>query len=130
MALTTASFDSSVFTYKIVSQSDTVATANIDVTGGKSGIIYAIDVDNGRNTACAIKFTLTNTAPVVGTTSPDLVTWHTAGQRAQYNFPAGLAYTVLSFWATVEEGDEGTTAPSGAYTNHTSGKLIVTFTTS
>tara|TARA_R100000234_G_C4944696_1_gene154537 strand:+ start:72 stop:464 length:393 start_codon:yes stop_codon:yes gene_type:complete len=130
MALTTASFDSSVFTYKIVDQSDTVATANIDVTGGKSGNIYAIDIDNGRNVSCAIKFTLTSATPVVGTTSPDIVVWHTAGQRTQYLMPAGLAFTVLSFWATTEEADSGTTAPSGAYSNHATGKLIVTVTTS
>jgi hypothetical protein len=132
MTLKTNAFDSNTFTYKIVFQDDTLATANIDVTQGQAGSIQSIDFDNGRNTNAYLKLTLTDKTPVVGTTSPDIMFYSTAGTNNRWYMPDGIAFTTLSFWATTAGADNATTSPSGAASPSTNAldQVIVTLVTS
>ena len=122
MAFKIAKFDSSVFTHTLIT--DTVlsgsgggtATVDIDMTQGDAGSVLFIDLDNqwsgGR---VYFKMTFTNTAPVVGTSVPDLIIPVNASTGTRWLIPEGIPFTNLSMWAVTSGLDNATTAPSGNF---------------
>ncbi len=111
MALSAALFDSSVLAYKIVKQTITNSTANIDVTS-ESGSLYSIKIVNASSSNGYFKLTLSESAPTVGTTAPDLMIRADSGQTKQWAIPSGLPFTKLSFWCVTGPTDANTTSPT------------------
>ena len=111
MAISAALFDSTVLTYKIVKQTITNATANIDVTS-ESGNLHAISVVNGSSSNAYVKITLTEGAVTVGTTVPQIVLRVNASQSRRWSIPSGVAFSALSFWAVTGSPDANTTSPT------------------
>ena len=113
MAITSAIFDSTVLGYKIVKQTITNATPNIDVTT-ESGNLHEISVVNGSSSNAYAKFTLTESAVTVGTTVPQIVLRVNAGQSRRWSIPSGVSFTKLSFWAVTGSPDSNTTSPTNS----------------
>ena len=111
MAITSAIFDSTVLAYKIVKQTITNATPNIDVTA-ESGNLHEISLINGSTTNTWVKFTLTENAVTVGTTVPQIMLRINAGDSRRWSIPGGVAFTKLSFWAVTAPTDANTTSPT------------------
>ena len=111
MAITSALFDSTVLSYKIVKQTITNATPNIDVTA-ESGNLHEISIVNGSSSNAYVKFTLTEGAVTVGSTVPQIVLRVNASQSRRWSIPAGVAFTQLSFWAVTGSPDANTTSPT------------------
>lgn len=130
MTLKINAFDSNTFTYKIIQQDDTVATANIDVTQGVAGSLQSIEISNGHTSAAVLKITLTETAPVVGTTVPDIMIALPGEGTTNLEMPDGIPFTTLSFWATTSEADDGAASPTGAGNTNASDTTIITLVTS
>lgn len=106
---------SSPFAYRIISDTDSDATAEENITG-TSGSFYSIEIDNTANgTACHTKLHdgLPDGGVVVGTTDPNWVFFCPASSKTLYTFPDGIAFsTALNMWTVVEAGTGGTTSPS------------------
>ena len=111
MALSSAQFDSTVLTYKIIKQTITNATANVDVTS-ESGRLYEISLVNGSSSNAYFKLTLSDEAVTVGTTLPEMMIRVNAAESKRWHIPAGLAFTRLSFWAVTGPTDSNTTSPT------------------
>lgn len=111
MAISSAIFDSSVLSYKIVKQTITNATPNIDVTT-EPGNLHEISIINGSSSNAYVKFTLTESAVTVGTTVPQIVLRVNSATSRRWSIPAGLAFTKLSFWAVTGSPDSNTTSPT------------------
>ena len=111
MALSSAQFDSTVLTYKIIKQTITNATPNVDVTS-ESGRLYEISLVNGSSSNAYFKLTLTDEAVTVGTTLTEMMIRVNAAESKQWHIPGGLAFTRLSFWAVTGPTDNNTTSPT------------------
>ena len=111
MALNAAIFDSTVLGYKIVKQTITNATANIDVTA-ESGSLYDVSIANASSSNAYIKFTLTEGTVTVGTTAPQIMFYVPAGESRKWSIPSGVAFSKLTFWAVTGNGDGSTTSPT------------------
>jgi len=111
MALSAAQFDSSVLNYKIIKQTITNATANVDVTS-EAGNLIQITCVNGSSDNVYLKITITETSITVGTTVPEMMLRVNAGETKRWSIPAGLPFTKLSFWAVTGPTDANTTAPT------------------
>ena len=111
MALSAAQFDSSVLAYKIIKQTITNATANVDVTS-ESGSLYSIKIVNASSSNGYVKLTLSEAAPTVGTTVPELMIRANSGETKQWSIPSGLPFTKLSFWCVTGPTDANTTSPT------------------
>lgn len=98
---------------KIITDSDTNATAVNNVTGG-APIVYLIEITNGS--AQVVHFKIFDAgAPTVGTTAPNFVLPVPAGASISVAFPSGMTLnTGLSYACVQEEADTGTTDPSSA----------------
>ena len=121
MALTVTGFSNTALTYKLAAETNGGDTLSADIFGG-SGTLYAIDFDNqSTSNAAYLKIKLTSGTISVGTTEPDLMfklaaaagTNASQASRTSIQFPAGLAFSQLSFWitdaaATSDTGDPGT----------------------
>ena len=111
MALSAAQFDASVLAYKIVKQTITNSTANVDVTS-EPGSLYCIKIANGSASTAYTKVTLAEAAPTVGTTPPDMMIRVNSGATTKWEIPAGLPFTKLSFWCVTGPTDADTTSPT------------------
>jgi hypothetical protein len=111
MAISSAIFDSTVLSYKIVKQTITNATANIDVTA-ESGDLYEISIVNGSSSNAYVKFALTENSVTVGTTVPQIVLRVNSSTTRRWSIPGGVAFTKLSFWAVTGSPDANTTSPT------------------
>ena len=111
MALSSAQFDSTVLTYRIIKQTITNATPNVDVTS-ESGRLYEISLVNGSSSNAYFKLTLTDEAVTVGTTLPEMMIRVNAAESKRWSIPGGLPFTRLSFWAVTGPTDNNTTAPT------------------
>ena len=69
MALSAAQFDATVLKYKIVKQTITNSTPNIDVTS-EPGSLYSIKVVNASSSNSYVKLTISESSVTVGTTLP------------------------------------------------------------
>lgn len=121
MALKIAKFDSSIFTHTIISDTALsgsgggTATINIDLTQGDSGNLIGIDLTNAHGATMYFKLTLTNTAPVVGTSEPDIMLPVDGSSSSNWIIPEGIPFTNLSIWATTSSGTNATVAASAAF---------------
>jgi hypothetical protein len=98
-------------TYKIVNDSDSNATAEVNVTGG-SGRIYSIRIKNDASSnASYVKFKLTTGTTTVGTTEPDMMLIARASVDEKYIFPGGLPFDQLTFWSTATSATNNSGAP-------------------
>ena len=111
MALSSAQFDSTVLTYRIIKQTITNATPNVDVTS-ESGSLYEIFLVNGSSSNAYLKMSINDAAITVGTTTPELMIRVNAGESKRWSIPGGLPFTRLSFWAVTGPTDNNTTAPT------------------
>tara|TARA_R100001224_G_scaffold107781_1_gene83404 strand:+ start:462 stop:839 length:378 start_codon:yes stop_codon:yes gene_type:complete len=111
MALSSAQFDSTVLTYRIIKQTITNATPNVDVTS-ESGRLYEISLVNGSSSNAYFKLTLSDEAVTVGTTLPEMMIRVNAAESKRWYIPGGLAFTRLSFWAVTGPTDNNTTSPT------------------
>jgi len=117
MTLKVTGFNSTAATYKIVNDADSDENAETDVTGS-AGTIYMVDITNGAATNTSyVKFKLTAGAATVGTTEPDMMLVCGPNTSEQYNFPAGLDFTQLTFWTTRNPETSDTTAPNATIVN-------------
>jgi len=111
MALSASQFESAILTYKIIKQTITNATGNVDVTA-EAGNLYEISLVNGSSSNAYFKLTLTDEAVVVGTTIPELMIRVNAAESKRWHIPNGLPFTRLSFWAVTNPTDNNTTSPT------------------
>lgn len=125
MALSSAQFDNTVLTYKIIKQTITNATANVDVTS-ESGKLYEISLVNNSSSNAYFKATLDDDAVTPGTTIPELMIRVNAAESKRWHIPAGLSFTKLSFWAVTNPTDNNTTSP----TLNSGNGLVTTLVTS
>tara|TARA_R100001126_G_scaffold78201_1_gene46787 strand:- start:3107 stop:3484 length:378 start_codon:yes stop_codon:yes gene_type:complete len=125
MALSSAQFDSTVLTYKIIKQTITNATANVDVTS-ESGRLYEISLVNSSSSNAYFKATLSDDVVTPGTTIPELMIRVDSGESKRWHIPDGLAFTKLSFWAVTNPTDNNTTSP----TLNSGNGLVTTLVTS
>tara|TARA_R100001082_G_scaffold98939_1_gene67433 strand:- start:807 stop:1178 length:372 start_codon:yes stop_codon:yes gene_type:complete len=113
MALNVHGFENgATSSYKIVQETSSGTTLVENATGG-SGRIYCITLTNTDNSNGGFtKFFLSSaTTPTVGTTEPDLLLVCGSNTTERYEFPAGLPFTVLSFYTSRELATSDTTAP-------------------
>ena len=125
MALSGSQFDSSVLTYKIVKQTVTNSTPNIDVTS-EPGSLYEIVLVNGSSSNAYWKATISENAVTVGQTVPEMMIRTNAGETKRWTIPSGLAFTKLSFWAVTGPTDADTTSPT---LNNAAGLSVTLVTT-
>jgi hypothetical protein len=111
MTLSAAQFDATVLKYKIVKQTITNATPNIDVTS-EPGSLYSIKVVNGSSSTGYFKLTISESSVTVGTTVPEMMMKVAAAETKQWAIPEGLSFTKLSFWCVTDSADSNTTSPT------------------
>ena len=111
MALSAAQFDASVLNYKIVKQTITNSTPNIDVTS-EPGSLYSIKVVNASSSNSYVKLTISESSVTVGTTLPEMMIRVNAAETKQWAIPDGLSFTKLSFWCVTGPTDNNTTSPT------------------
>ena len=111
MALSAAQFDASVLNYKIVKQTITNSTPNIDVTS-EAGSLYSIKMANLSSSNAYVKLTISESAVTVGTTVPDMMIRVNSSETKQWAIPEGLPFTKLSFWCVTGPTDADTTSPT------------------
>ena len=121
MTLKVTGFKSTGATYKIVHDADSITSGapalNEDVLG-TSGKIYSIDITNSAGTHTSYtKFKLTSGTVTVGTTEPDMVILCGPSTSEQYQFPAGLDFTQLTFWTTRNGETADATVPNSTVIN-------------
>ena len=120
MALKTAEFNSTILPYKVVYESalsgtnSGTATAQVDVTQGVAGKLYAIDVITAVSAPVYLKMTLTETSVAVGTTNPQLMLKSGVSKSVRYTIPEGVDFTVLSMWCVTASAVNATTGPGAA----------------
>jgi len=112
VSLTVTGFSTGSLSYKIAHEDNASDTPSTDIFGG-AGTLYAIDVNQTSNSICYLKMKITAGEVTVGTTKPDLMFEIPSSGAATINFPAGLAFSQLSFWVTDaapydDTGDPGT----------------------
>jgi len=112
MSLTVTGFSTSSLSYKIAHEDNASDSASTDIFGGP-GTLFAIDVNQTTSTICYLKMKITSGTVTIGTTQPDLMFEIPSSGAATINFPAGLAFSQLSFWVTDapaydDTGDPGT----------------------
>ena len=112
MALTVSGFSSANLTYKLAYDDNISATSPGTDVFGSSGTIHGISITNSESSNTAyLKMKITSGTVTVGTTQPDLMFQVTAGKSTQIDFPAGLKFTQLSYWVTVNAVHTDTTDP-------------------
>lgn len=126
--LKTANLDSTILSYKIVSDTRLDQTAIVDVTQG-SGVLRTIEVDATATNAGQhqyLKLKLTTTEIAVGTTIPDVTIKCVAEKRFITEFPGGLPFTGLTAWLTSGEADGATTNSEAAAARYTIVRFVTT----
>tara|TARA_Y100001937_G_scaffold64448_2_gene88157 strand:+ start:8349 stop:8732 length:384 start_codon:yes stop_codon:yes gene_type:complete len=86
---------------KLIIDADSNATAEDDVTGASSTIIYAVEITNSDNqTPVYTKLADTGDA-TSGTTNPYDMVKVASGSKETYIIGTGLSYGNLSFWTVL-----------------------------
>lgn len=99
---------------KLIKETSAAATAENNVTGA-AGTLYTVDIDNTLNVGTAAYLKIYDSAaPVIGTSSPDLIFCAKAGVRRSYVIPHGWAFSALSFACVTTGGTAGATSPAMA----------------
>jgi len=111
MPIKISGFNDEIAAYKVVQDTDSNATAELDVLGS-GGRIYSIQIKNdaGVNSSY-VKFKLTSGAVEPGVTEPDMMLIAGPSVDMMYSFPAGLVFNQLSFWSTLNPATSDLTAP-------------------
>jgi len=112
MALKVSGYSSTSLTHKIVEQSTVTQTADVDVLG-TSGTLHSCTLLNSHSAIVYIKFFLTTGEYAAGVTEPDLMFRLPATTSRQLDFPAGLEFSQLTFWANDGAATNDTDSPGG-----------------
>ena len=113
MTLSVHGFANTASAYKIV-QKTGAGTTLVENSTGTSGKIYCITLTNtDQSNGAYVKFFLraATDTPTVGTTEPDLHLRVQKGDTRRYDFPSGLDFNRLSFYASRNSQTSDTTAP-------------------
>jgi hypothetical protein len=99
---------------RLILQTSATATPDNNVCGAAC-TIFTVDADNTNNVAASYVKLYNATAPVVGSTRPDIIFYVPAGERRQMVIPEGVLFaTGLSFCCATVGGTEGTVSPTSA----------------
>jgi len=112
MALKVSGYSSTSLTHKIVDQSTVTQTANVDVLG-TSGTLHHITLANQHSGVVYIKFFLTTGEYTAAVTEPDLMFRLPANTTKEFDFPSGLEFSQLTFWANANPDTPNVGAPGG-----------------
>lgn len=114
MALTKTVINANAATIEVVQTSATI-TSNDDITGGSTGNLQQVDIDNSNNLDTAVYVKLADAASATpGTTEPNWIFRAPAGQRTSYTCLGASPFsTGLCLWCSTEAGKTSTTNPSG-----------------
>ena len=123
MTLKVTAFDPAL-DFKIIHQTETVNTANVNVAGGACQLL-SIDVDNtGGAAACFLRL-YDGDGPSVGATFPQMSFNCAAGNSLRVSIPSGIPYTNLNFWVTRNASELDNTAPAMVGSNKVLTTLLV-----
>lgn len=121
MTLKVTAFDPAL-DFKIVHQTETTNTANVNVAGGACRLL-SIDVDNAGGAAACYLRLYDGDGVVVGTTFPQTSFKCAQGGVLKVSIPAGIAYMNLNFWVTRNSSELDNTTPLMSGSN----KVLTTF---
>ena len=86
---------------KLIIDTESNATAEDDVTGSASTVVYAVEVNNNQNTVATYTKLADTGSATAGTTNPYDMVKIAAGAKETYIIGTGLAYGNLSFWSVL-----------------------------
>ena len=114
MALTKTTINANAATLEMVQTSATI-TADDDITGGVTGNLQQVDIDNSNTPTTAVYVKLADVADATaGTTEPNWCFRAPGGQRTSYTCLGASPFaTGLSLWCSTEAGKASATNPSG-----------------
>lgn len=114
MALTKTVINANAATLEMVQTSATIASDD-DITGGSTGNLQQVDIDNSNNPTTAVYVKLADAASATpGTTEPHWCFRAPGGQRTSYTCLGVSPFsTGLSLWCSTEAGKASATSPTG-----------------
>jgi|10_taG_2_1085330.scaffolds.fasta_scaffold28848_4 hypothetical protein len=98
MALKGTRFHGTAVSYRVIYQGDANATLNKNVAD-VDGTLKSVIVETGVKSDAYLKL-FDGSAPIVGTSTPQLIFRCPKGMTQVFELPSGFAFTNLHFWAT------------------------------
>jgi hypothetical protein len=114
MTLRGTRFHGTAVSYRVIQQDDANATLNQNVAD-VGGTLKSVIVETGVKSDAYVKI-FDGSAPVVGTSTPQLIFKCPKGMTQTFELPDGFSFSYLNFWATKNANPLDTTNPESKTT--------------